>query len=60
MFNHFLRHFGSLSRFHISDKLQKKIEEGVLADFGRNLTHVDVENEAGTEKGLKSHSLSSD
>lgn len=44
-----LRHFESLSRFHISNKLQKKTEKGVLADFGRNSTHIDVENGVGTE-----------
>ena len=47
MFNHFLGHFESLSRFYSSDKLQKKIE-GVLENFGRSLIHIDAGNEAGT------------
>ena len=43
-----LKTFESLSRFYSSDKLQKKIEEGVLEDFGRSSTHIDAKNEAGT------------
>ena len=31
-------------------QFQKKIEEGVLEGFGRNSTHIDAENEAGTEE----------